>query len=102
MRWSMIFIVNSNIKHIQWDAIFAYNVRIYGLASFCFNWTEICDEKIVCINGGHDEEYFWQWEANECNENQNACANGQYIPATFFQGRPCYTSWPRWIWQNIE
>ncbi|CAF4907208.1 unnamed protein product [Rotaria sp. Silwood1] len=56
-----------------------------GTTSACLDWSEICDGKIDCLNGGHDEEYCWQLKINECNKNEYRCANGQCIPLTFFR-----------------
>jgi hypothetical protein len=56
-----------------------------GPAGACLDWSEICDGKIDCLDGGRDEEYCWQLEINECEENEYRCANGQCIPFTFFR-----------------
>ncbi|UJR07374.1 hypothetical protein I4U23_011660 [Adineta vaga] len=42
-------------KHIQCDR---------GFPSVCLDWTEICDGKKDCIDGGQDEEHCWQLEFN--------------------------------------
>jgi len=55
-----------------------------GPSSACLDWTEICDEKIDCLDGGLDEEHCWQLGiVNECDRNQYQCYNGQCIPKTF-------------------
>jgi hypothetical protein len=36
-----------------------------GPSSSCLDWTEICDGKIDCLDGGYDEEHCWQLEINE-------------------------------------
>ncbi|CAF0733292.1 unnamed protein product [Adineta steineri] len=51
----------------------------------CLDWSEICDGKIDCSNGGFDEEYCWQLEVNECKDKEYRCANGQCIPDSFYQ-----------------
>ncbi|CAF4581754.1 unnamed protein product, partial [Rotaria sp. Silwood2] len=56
-----------------------------GPVPACLDWSEICDGKIDCLDGGRDEEYCWQLEINECEENQYRCTNGQCIPLTFFR-----------------
>jgi hypothetical protein len=52
-------------------------------SSSCLDWSEICDEKIDCIDGGLDEEHCWKLEINECNDNEYQCSNGQCIPKKF-------------------
>ncbi|CAF2859675.1 unnamed protein product [Rotaria sp. Silwood2] len=54
-------------------------------APLCLDWSEICNGKIDCIDGGQDEEHCWQLEINECQENEYRCVNGQHIPQTFFR-----------------
>ncbi|CAF4760314.1 unnamed protein product, partial [Rotaria sp. Silwood2] len=56
-----------------------------GHSPVCLDWTEICNEQIDCLDGGFDEEYWWQLEINECNENEYRCTNGQCIQKSFFQ-----------------
>jgi hypothetical protein len=56
-----------------------------GPAGACLDWSEVCDGKIDCLDGGRDEEYCWQLEINECEEDEYRCANGQCIPFTFFR-----------------
>ncbi|CAF3983718.1 unnamed protein product [Rotaria sordida] len=51
----------------------------------CLDWSEICDGKIDCLDGGHDEEHCWQLEINECQPNEYRCANGQCIPIAFLR-----------------
>ena len=51
----------------------------------CLDWTEICDGKIDCLDGGFDEEHCWQLEINECKDNEYRCKNGQCIPKSFYQ-----------------
>ncbi|CAF2391521.1 unnamed protein product [Rotaria sp. Silwood2] len=56
-----------------------------GPAPACLDWSEICDGKVDCLDGGRDEEHCWQLEANECADDQYRCVNGQCIPYTFFR-----------------
>ncbi|CAF4785517.1 unnamed protein product, partial [Rotaria socialis] len=54
----------------------------------CLDWSEICDGKIDCIDGGRDEENCWQLEINECGNDEYRCVNGQCIPKRFFHDDP--------------
>ncbi|CAF3113962.1 unnamed protein product [Rotaria sp. Silwood2] len=56
-----------------------------GPALSCLDWSEICDGKIDCVDGGHDEENCWQLEINDCGNDEYRCSNGQCIPYTFFR-----------------
>jgi hypothetical protein len=56
-----------------------------GPLSVCLDWSEICDGKIDCLDGGLDEEQCWQLEINESEENEYRCKNGQCIPQSFYQ-----------------
>jgi hypothetical protein len=50
----------------------------------CLDWREICDGKVDCIDGGHDEEQCWQLEINECDsETEFRCHNGLCISLNF-------------------
>ena len=50
----------------------------------CLDWREICDGKVDCIDGGHDEEHCWLLEFNECdNETEYRCHIGLCIPLAF-------------------
>jgi hypothetical protein len=50
----------------------------------CLDWREICDGKVDCINGGHDEEQCWQLEINECDsQTEFRCHNGLCIQLNF-------------------
>ena len=51
-----------------------------GPSPSCLDWSEICDGRIHCIDGGEDEEHCWLLELNECEENERRCINGQCIP----------------------
>jgi hypothetical protein len=42
----------------------------------CLDWTDICDGKIDCLNGGVDEENCWQLEINDCQYDEYKCYNG--------------------------
>ncbi|UJR12210.1 hypothetical protein I4U23_016387 [Adineta vaga] len=53
-----------------------------GSARLCLDWREICDGKNDCLNG-KDEEQCWELEANQCEENEYRCHNGQCIPLAF-------------------
>jgi hypothetical protein len=55
-----------------------------GLFPTCLDWSEICDGKIDCHDGGLDEEQCWQLEMNECQDNEYRCTNGQCIPQSFY------------------
>jgi hypothetical protein len=59
-----------------------------GPAPACLDWSEICDGKIDCLDGGQDEEHCWQLEVNTCNDDEYRCMNGQCIPANFFRDDP--------------
>ncbi|CAF3312330.1 unnamed protein product [Rotaria sp. Silwood2] len=56
-----------------------------GPTPSCLDWSEICDGKIDCMDGGRDEEYCWQLEINDCENNEYRCTNGQCIPYEFFR-----------------
>jgi hypothetical protein len=56
-----------------------------GPSPACLDWSEICDGKIDCRDGGLDEEHCWQLEINECSDNEYRCANGQCISQSFHQ-----------------
>ncbi|CAF1680232.1 unnamed protein product, partial [Rotaria sp. Silwood1] len=56
-----------------------------GPTPSCLDWSEICDGKIDCMDGGRDEEYCWQLEINDCENNEYRCNNGQCIPYEFFR-----------------
>ncbi|CAF4400089.1 unnamed protein product [Rotaria sp. Silwood2] len=56
-----------------------------GPAPSCLDWSEICDGKIDCMDGGYDEEYCWQLEINDCEDDEYRCSNGQCIPYAFFR-----------------
>ncbi|CAF3295449.1 unnamed protein product, partial [Rotaria socialis] len=59
-----------------------------GAIMACLDWSEICDGKIDCIDGGRDEENCWQLEINECGNDEYRCLNGQCIPKRFFHDDP--------------
>jgi hypothetical protein len=56
-----------------------------GPAPICLDWSEICDGKVDCLDGGQDEEHCWQLEIIECGNDQYQCGNGQCIPYEFFR-----------------
>ena len=49
----------------------------------CLDWREICDGRQDCLYG-EDEKDCWKLEANQCDENEYRCHNGQCIPLDFF------------------
>ncbi|CAF4283680.1 unnamed protein product, partial [Rotaria sp. Silwood2] len=55
-----------------------------GPAPVCLDWSEICDGKVDCLDGGLDEQNCWQLEVNDCEDNEYRYTNGQCIPYTFF------------------
>ena len=66
-------------KHLECDR---------GPSPSCLDWSEICDGKIDCSNGGIDEEHCWKLEVNECREDEYRCMNGQCIPRSFYLDDP--------------
>ncbi len=56
-----------------------------GPSPSCLDWTEICDGKVDCLDGGFDEQHCWQIEINECKDNEYRCTNGQCIPLSINQ-----------------
>ena len=56
-----------------------------GPSPSCLDWSEICDGRVDCLDGGEDEKHCWQLELNECEENEYRCLNGQCIPKAFHQ-----------------
>ena len=40
-----------------------------GPSSSCLDWSEICDGRIDCLDGGEDEKHCWKLEANEREAN---------------------------------
>ena len=66
-------------KHLECDR---------GPSPSCLDWSEICDGKIDCSNGGIDEEHCWKLEVNECGEDEYRCMNGQCIPRSFYLDDP--------------
>ncbi|CAF3605898.1 unnamed protein product [Adineta steineri] len=53
------------------------------ISSLCFDWSDICNNIIQCING-IDEEHCSQLEVNECKDDEYRCINGQCVPAIFY------------------
>jgi hypothetical protein len=52
----------------------------------CLDWREVCNGKIDCVDGGHDEELCWQLETNDCDDNTEfRCHNGLCIPLAFLR-----------------
>ena len=56
-----------------------------GPSPACLDWSEICDGRIDCLDGGQDEAHCWQLEMNDCGDDEHRCANGQCIPKNFFE-----------------
>ncbi len=55
----------------------------------CLDWREVCDGKMDCLDGGHDEEQCWQLEINECdNQTEFRCHIGMCIPLDFLNDDP--------------
>ena len=50
-----------------------------GNSFLCLDWTEICNDRIDCLNDGVDEKDCWQLEINQCNENEYRCLNGECV-----------------------
>jgi hypothetical protein len=66
--------------HLQCDRAGDHGQR----SGACLDWREVCDGKVDCLDGGHDEEQCWQLEINECdNETEFRCHIGLCIPLDF-------------------
>ena len=59
-----------------------------GPAPSCLDWSEICDGKIDCLDGGQDELHCWELEVVQCGENEYHCGAGQCIPLAFLGDDP--------------
>ena len=46
-----------------------------GPSPACLDWSDICDGKVDCLDGGLDEKYCWQLEINQCQDNEYRCIN---------------------------
>ena len=47
----------------------------------CLDWPEVCNGKVDCIDGVHDDELCWQLEINDCDDKTEfPCHNGLCIP----------------------
>ena len=55
-----------------------------GPSPLCLDWSEICDGRLDCQDGGQDEEHCWQLEVTECQEDEYRCNNGQCVSTIFF------------------
>ena len=79
-------------QHLEYNPIdltcYMYVKCDRGPYSSCLDWSEICDGKIDCSNGGIDEEHCWELEVNECREDEYRCMNGQCIPQSFYLDDP--------------
>ena len=53
----------------------------------CLDWTDICDGKVDCLNGGVDEEHCWQLEINDCQNDEYKCYSGICLPKEFVKDR---------------
>ena len=51
----------------------------------CLDWSEICDGKVDCLNGGIDENDCWQIEIHQCEFDEYRCMNGQCISQSFLR-----------------
>ena len=51
----------------------------------CLDWSEICDGKVDCLNGGIDENDCWQIEIHQCEVDEYRCMNGQCISQSFLR-----------------
>ena len=72
-------------SHVQCNRTGSLKTDFY----VCLDWREICDGKIDCIDGGHDEEHCWQLELNECdNKTEYRCQIGLCIPLAFLNDDP--------------
>ena len=56
-----------------------------GGEPLCLDWREICDGTVDCLDGGHDEEFCFAMERNECDENEYRCHNGLCIPRDLWE-----------------
>ena len=56
-----------------------------GGSSLCLDWREICDGTVDCLDGGHDEEFCFDMEMNECGEHEYRCHNGLCIPKDLWE-----------------
>ena len=89
---------HSFVHEILRDFYFIYGYRPTSLTCYthlkcnrgsyasCLDWSEICDGKIDCLDGGQDEEHCWELEINQCKDDEYRCMNGQCIPLSFSHG----------------
>jgi len=83
-------IIHHFFGNFDYDSITTFTCYIdlqcyRGPSPVCLQWTEICDGKIDCLDGGFDEIHCWQLEINECMDNEYRCYNGQCISNDFYQ-----------------
>jgi hypothetical protein len=78
-------IVDKYYKNNEYEPNTLTCYKHLNCSSLCLDWSEICDGKMNCLNGGQDEEHCWQLEINECNDNEYRCFNGQCIPKKFYE-----------------
>ena len=50
------------------------------LVPICLHWSDICDGKVDCPNGGIDEKDCLELEINACQDDEYRCWNGICIP----------------------
>jgi hypothetical protein len=62
-----------------------------GPSPSCLDWSEICDGKVDCLDGGFDEEHCWQLAINQCKGDEYRYHNGQCIPQSFYKDRGSFT-----------
>ena len=56
-----------------------------GGSHICLDWREICDGMVDCLDGGHDEEFCFEMEINECEIDEYRCHNGLCISGDLWE-----------------
>lgn len=54
-----------------------------GPSPACLDWTEICDGRIDCLDGGLDEEHCWELQLNEDKNNEYYIYQDECVPNSF-------------------
>ncbi|CAF1686764.1 unnamed protein product, partial [Adineta ricciae] len=49
------------------------------------DWSEICDGKVDCLDGGEDEKHCHELYINRCEENEYQCRNGMCVNEDFLR-----------------